>query len=108
MQSRFGLYEVSLPPDREEIFLMQFPGLSNLYRKNRKVMKTRGGRLTSKTLIYGTWVPPSCCSLLVNLVNLILTLWTLRAQRSGFLDYWQPQFVRQELAEQFHAMQNMD
>ena len=67
-------------------------------------MERLGDRLTSKSLIYGTWVPPSCCSVLVNLVNLFLTLSSINAQRSGFLDYWQPQFVRQELAANFDAI----
>lgn len=105
LTARFGVKEVTLMPDREEIFLEQFPGLSKLYRTNRQIISKQGSRYDESFLMYGNWAPPSFCQVIVSIAQLILTLATIHAQRAWILQYWMPQYLRQQLQQPFENIQ---
>jgi hypothetical protein len=56
-----------LKPDREQIFLRQYPGMSNYYRTNKELLM-RNSHKPGFDIRYGNWLPPPCCSMVVNII----------------------------------------
>jgi hypothetical protein len=54
-------------PSKEEEFLSQFPNLAVFFRQNTSLFhKYRKKR--DFNIAYGGWIPPTCCSLLINFI----------------------------------------
>ena len=53
--------------DREEVFLRKFPGFSSHYRRNKELFR-RYSNKKGFDIKYGDWLPPTCCSMFVNII----------------------------------------
>lgn len=47
---------------------------------------------------YGGWIPPSSCSMLINIVQFVLTYYSLYLYKGDPMAYWQPNQIRSELS----------
>jgi len=79
--------------DKEEEFLRQFPLLSSHYRNNKELFRKKGKK-PGFDIKYGNWMMPTCCSMLVNVVQWLLTLTSVMHQKNSWCVYWLPEMVR--------------
>lgn len=99
--------ERDILPTKEEIFLRQFPGLSGHYATNKELF--RKGRKKEGFLIeYGDWIPPTCCSMLVNIVQWLLTYWSIMLYKGDNSAFWLPELVRGDLELEFKKIQDVN
>lgn len=96
-----------MKPDKEEVFLRQFPGLSVFYRNNKQLKKKHKNN-ENFTFQYGNWIPPTCCSLLVNFIQWQLTFSSILLYKSDIAAYWQPELVRADLESEFRQIQDLE
>jgi hypothetical protein len=89
-----------MKPDRQEIFLRQFPGLSGHYRSNKELIRSNKNTL-GFDILYGSWIRPSCCSMVVNVLMFYLTLQSIMLHKGDLQMYWLPDILKYELAYDF-------
>lgn len=68
---------------KEEEFLQRIPGFTKMYKDNEKtkasLLASSNSRMrmseedVQRQLIYGEWLPPTCCNVFINALLLILT-----------------------------------
>lgn len=92
--------------DKEEVFLRQFPGMSDNYRDNKQLVIKNKNR-PNFDLKSGGWMPPSFCSMLVNVVQFILTFQSLLMYRNSVIFYWQPNNSAAHLESHFRSIQDV-
>jgi len=51
----------------EDNFLKQFPNLSVFFKMNKSLIK-KSGKKKGFSISTGGWIPPTCCSMLVNFI----------------------------------------
>ena len=84
--------------DIQETFLKQFPGLSPHYCQNKQIFKKGEGK-AGFDIKYGNWIAPSCCSLLVNFVQWMLTFSSIMLYKGDGNGFWLPELIRADLEE---------
>ena len=88
-------------PDKEEIFLKQFPGLSGHYSNNKELIR-KGKKKPGFDIKYGNWIPPTCCSMFVNIIQFMLTFYSIVLYKGQISAFWLPELIRGDLSSQFH------
>lgn len=53
---------------------------------------------------YGNWIAPSCCSLLVNFIQWMLTFSSIMLYKGDGSGFWLPELIRADLEDQFRAV----
>ena len=77
-QSMTKYDESEVQVDREYFFLSKFPGMKEMYSKNRDILKANEEKpKLGFDLRYGDWVPPSCCSMFINALQFFFTFYSL-------------------------------
>lgn len=90
-----------IKPDKEEIFLRQVPGMKVVYRNCKEIIRRRSqqpGYDKSQHGLYvqyGSYKVPTCCSVLVNLLQFILTVCSVVMQKGDPAAFWQPAIYSQ-------------
>lgn len=76
-----------------------------MYQDNLKTKEALDKRGENKSwLIYGEWLPPTCCNVFINCLLLILTLFSINWQRSGSMQYWKPESIREQFTDDFNKI----
>jgi hypothetical protein len=87
-------------PDKEQVFLQQFPNLSIFYRQNKNLFyKYRKKR--DFNVAFGGWIPPTCCSLLINFIQWYLTFSSVIYNKGDGAAFWLPELIRKDLELDF-------
>ena len=106
--------------DHNQEFLKQFPALSSHYMNNKQLFnkhkiwppnqkKKEDAKIrTGFDIKQGNWLPPTCCSLVVNFIQFQLTLSSILMYKGDARAYWLPELIRSDLEPQFKSMQNMN
>lgn len=92
-----NMKEEDMLPDKEEIFLRQFPGLSGHYSNNKELLRKYKNK-NGFDIKYGNWIPPTCCSMLVNIIQFILTYTSIQLYKGQITAYWLPELIRGDLS----------
>ena len=92
--------------DVEEVFLKNFPGFPSHYRRNREIFKKQSHK-PGFDIRYGDWLPPTCCSLMVNFVQFLLTFMSITMYKGDPRQFWIPQLIRDDLETEFRSITDM-
>ena len=87
----------------ESQFLKQFPNLSVFFRMNKNLIK-KSGKKKGFSINSGGWIPPTCCSMLVNVIQLQLTYTSIMLTKGNVQMFWLPELVRNDLETKFKAI----
>lgn len=89
--------------EKEIIFLRQFPQMSYFFKENRKlVAKARKKKQKLFQLSEGGWQKPTCCSLLINLAQALVTINSIMTTKGNIQMYWVPQIYRERFLKNFY------
>lgn len=91
--------------DKEEIFLRQFPDMSTNYRNVKQLMIKHKGN-PNFSITRGSWIPPTFCTIFVNLIQFFLTFKSIMIYKDTTSFYWHPEDVREDLVKQFMSIQD--
>jgi hypothetical protein len=58
-------------------------------------------------IAYGGWIPPTCCSLLINFIQWYLTFKSVTYNKGDGAAFWLPELVRQDLEKEFKNIQDV-
>jgi hypothetical protein len=83
--------------------LQQFPGLSPHYVRNKSIIKKNEGKF-GFDIKYGNWMAPTCCSLLVNFIQWMLTFSSIMLYKGDGNGFWLPELIRADLEAEFRAV----
>ena len=93
-------------PDKEQVFLGQFPNLSVFYKQNTAMFyKYRKKR--DFDIAFGGWIPPTCCSLLINFIQWYLTFSSVLYNKGDGGAFWLPELIRSDLDGPFKQIQDV-
>ena len=94
-----------IPVDKEEIFLRQFPGMVAKYRNNKDLFR-KFSRKPGFNVKTGGWLPPTCCSMVVNVIQFMLTISSIMMYKSDANAFWLPQMIREDLTLEFNNVKD--
>jgi len=78
--------------------------LSVFYKQN-KDLKHRMRKKADFDIAYGGWIPPSCCSLLINFLQWFFTYRSVLLNKGDRNAFWLPELIRLDLKE-FYTVKN--
>lgn len=93
-------------PDKEQMFLTQFPNLSVFYRQNKSLFYKYRKKRDFK-IAFGGWIAPTCCSLLINFIQWFLTFRSVTFNKGDGAAFWLPELVRMDLEPDFKRIQDV-
>ena len=74
--------------------------MSAHYAVNKELFR-QGEKKDGFDIKYGEWVPPTCCSMLVNIIQWLLTYQSIMLYKGDNSAFWLPELVRGDLALEF-------
>lgn len=83
--------------------------MSTFFRQNRALQKNAEAKKQKEfKLKNGGFVKPTCCSLLINFLQALVTINSLLATKGNVQMYWVPEKARQELEADFKSVQDIE
>ena len=70
---------------------------------NKNLIK-KSGKKKGFSINSGGWIPPTCCSMLVNIIQLQLTYISIMLTKGNVQMFWLPELVRNDLEIKFKAI----
>ena len=86
--------------DQEHKFLEYFPNMPYNYKFNHQ-LTFKNKYVKNFHISRGGWIPPTCCSLLINFIPWQLTFASIMGAKGQIQAFWLPELVRNDLTQHF-------
>ena len=81
--------------------------LAVFYKQNKELMFKKRADMDFD-IAYGGWTPPTCCSLLINILQWFFTYKSVLLNKGDRNAYWLPELIRADLSGDFYAVQDQN